>query len=122
MTWTCTKCNQAPATKIWRCEACYTCDDCGRKSGLESPLCTYGKDAVRCSQCERKRLDKLLSRCKKKPPNTVDQHNAICPHCGYEHTDAWEYDEGERECNQCGLSFDLTKRMWVTFTTRKKER
>lgn len=114
----CSKCGK-PTTKIWRCETCYRCDVCHRKPASDDQLCTYSKDVVRCNACEQKRLTKLIAKYKRNPPDTDNQHQVICPHCGYEHTDSWEYEEGEHECSQCERTFELTKRMWVTFTTRK---
>lgn len=114
----CSKCGK-PATKIWRCESCYRCDVCHRKPAQDDQLCTYSKDVVRCNACEKKRLDKLIAKFKRNPPDTDNQNEAICPHCGYKHMDSWEYEEGEHECSQCERAFELTKRMWVTFTTRK---
>lgn len=45
----------------------------------------------------------------------------VCPYCGHEHCDSWEYgagdDNGETECGECGLPFLWTREVSVTYST-----
>ena len=47
----------------------------------------------------------------------------VCPYCGYEHSDSWEYDSdsGEAECDKCGKEFDYCRNVSVDYTTSRKE-
>ena len=57
---------------------------------------------------------------------TMRQDRPVCPHCGYEHDDAWEWDfgpglEGDsegRECYRCGEVFDCERIVDVSYTTK----
>lgn len=53
----------------------------------------------------------------------------VCPHCGYEYSDSWEYlrlmrdDWGYsclvRKCVSCGKEFEFEREIIVTYTTWK---
>lgn len=48
----------------------------------------------------------------------------ICPHCGYEYSDSWEYgsdseDIGLEECPECEKGFYATRRVEITYSTEK---
>lgn len=47
----------------------------------------------------------------------------ICPYCGHENSDSFEFieDEGERECENCGKIFEYTREIEIRYTTTKKE-
>jgi len=49
----------------------------------------------------------------------------VCPYCGYEFTDSWEFndtqDEQHVECHDCGKEFLLYVHISVDYTTRKKK-
>ena len=49
----------------------------------------------------------------------------VCPYCGYEFTDSWEFndtrDEQHVECCECGKEFLLYVNISVDYTTRKKK-
>lgn len=51
-------------------------------------------------------------------------HNAVCPHCGYEHGDSWELgsqsgsDSGETDCHHCEKPFTWSREIEITYTTR----
>jgi uncharacterized Zn-finger protein len=49
----------------------------------------------------------------------------ICPYCGYEFSDSWEFndtqDEQHVECSECSKEFFLYVDMTVNYTTRKKK-
>jgi len=48
------------------------------------------------------------------------EHYAICPWCGYEDHDSWEYQEGvtDAECPNCGKPITVTTEVEVTYTTK----
>lgn len=46
----------------------------------------------------------------------------VCPHCGYEDPDSWEYaddGEGEVDCKRCEKPFTFTVDISVTYSTTK---
>lgn len=49
----------------------------------------------------------------------------VCPYCGYEFTNSWEFndtqDEQHVECHDCGEEFLLYVNITVDYTTRKKK-
>lgn len=47
----------------------------------------------------------------------------ICPYCGDEFEDAWEWssNSGEHECD-CGNTFEYEREVEVTYSTNKKAR
>ena len=54
--------------------------------------------------------------------DTKHTREIICPHCGYEHSDSWEYsDEGgtTQECDECGNEYTLEIEFDVTYCTTK---
>jgi uncharacterized Zn-finger protein len=47
----------------------------------------------------------------------------VCPYCGYEYSDSWEFDgdDSSIDCEQCGKEFDYSRIVDICYTTRKKE-
>ena len=45
----------------------------------------------------------------------------VCPHCGAEQGDAWEWgdDDGETDCNSCERPFSYTRYIIVNWSTQK---
>jgi len=44
----------------------------------------------------------------------------VCPYCGREQSDSWEYgDDGEIDCD-CGETYTFARDVSVTYSTRKK--
>lgn len=44
----------------------------------------------------------------------------VCPYCGYEDVDSWEYsDDGVAECPDCDREFEYLRNIRVTYTTEK---
>jgi DNA-directed RNA polymerase subunit RPC12/RpoP len=45
----------------------------------------------------------------------------VCPHCGYEYSDSWEFDgySDTIECSSCGEGFEYTRDVSVTYSTQK---
>ena len=58
--------------------------------------------------------------------DTFRTDRPTCPHCGYEHYDAWEWNFGPglegssegRECYHCGEAFDCERIVDVSYTTK----
>ena len=47
-------------------------------------------------------------------------NNAICPHCGYEHVDSWEFEDSTTtECHSCEKPFHCYRYTDVTYNTKK---
>ncbi len=47
-------------------------------------------------------------------------HEAVCPWCGYEHSDSWEYDDGGTYCcDNCDNNFELSREITVMYYTAK---
>jgi hypothetical protein len=55
-------------------------------------------------------------------PGEIDHTNTkeiVCPYCGQEVSDSWEYPEyGEHECD-CGQTFNYSRRVSVTYFSEK---
>ena len=48
--------------------------------------------------------------------------NMICPHCGAEDVDSWEYLSGEEqlgyvECGDCGRTYNAERNISITYST-----
>ena len=57
--------------------------------------------------------------------STTRTDNAICPHCGYEDCDSWEWaqhneEDQDVECGNCGKGFHLHIDYEVKYTTSSK--
>ena len=46
-------------------------------------------------------------------------HEMVCPYCGEEQSDSWEYsrDDGTVECGSCSRQFRYTRNVSVDYTT-----
>lgn len=52
-----------------------------------------------------------------------DMIEAVCPYCGFEHSDSAEFFSGMNdtttgECDECGLTFKIERDYEVTYTTK----
>ena len=47
----------------------------------------------------------------------------VCPYCGHEQSDSWEYEEYHNpiECGECGKEFKFSRQVEVTYCTWKME-
>lgn len=44
----------------------------------------------------------------------------VCPHCGYEFGDSWEFPEsGDYKCPDCDNKFKFQREIEVTYSTEK---
>ena len=48
-----------------------------------------------------------------------DTKEIVCPYCGYEYGNSWEYDDecGELECDECGKKFHYNRNVTVDYST-----
>lgn len=50
-----------------------------------------------------------------------------CPHCGFEYSDSWEWNQNrndewiEEECDSCGKTFEAIRVISVDYYTRPKK-
>jgi hypothetical protein len=58
--------------------------------------------------------------------DTQYQDAPVCPHCGYTHKDAWEWDLGPGlegtsrfDCGECDKEFIVSREVNITYSTRK---
>lgn len=54
---------------------------------------------------------------------TTSTNEMICPYCGDENTDSFEYgeDEGERVCGKCSREFNYIREITITYSTGRSE-
>lgn len=64
----------------------------------------------------------------KQPSWTEHQYTdeIVCPYCGYEFRDSWEYDgadgeDNETECGECGKEFTYERSLTVQYLTFTSE-
>ena len=63
------------------------------------------------------------------PAPTIDHHytnNPVCPYCGYEESDAWEWGDGgegdgEHECGDCEKPYRYVRYVDINYSTEKME-
>ena len=53
-------------------------------------------------------------------PDTQATMTVICPWCGHNHSDSWEFDDGRYDCSECGKPFRLAVNTSVTYTTTRE--
>lgn len=110
MTIKCRLCEK-PSTHIFHCDEHYHCADCG----TVDDLCTYS-EAVLCEKCHANRVTKRIAEFDGDTDYTAE---ITCPHCGHELSDSWEASDGIRECGDCGLEYEVTRDVAVTYCTTK---
>jgi len=52
------------------------------------------------------------------------RYRAVCPYCGHEHKDCWEWsrDEDECECRKCGKNMGYERHVEITYSTWKLDK
>lgn len=110
MKYKCDKCGQ-PTDNIYRYK-----DHFGAK--FLDAVNSWEKETHTCDECEQKADD-----YKEWQNEQFQERKIICPWCGYENGDSWEYEdsEDEVECGECGRLFDLEVETEVHYTTRKSD-
>lgn len=48
----------------------------------------------------------------------------VCPYCGFEFSDSWEYDQDTEEidCLECDKTFNMTRNVYIDYSTSKLEK
>ena len=107
----CKICGKENPEYLFHCKEHYKCEDCGTLDNL----CTY-TEAVLCLPCHDIRVDKRVAVFDGETDYT---NEAVCPHCGYKHSDSWELSDGEYDCGDCGRKYIITRNVEVTYSTDK---
>lgn len=104
------------------CEKHDVCVSCGvARKGLGYAPWGVRMGSFMCKPCEKKeRTERINARINKGFEHDYEDE-VVCPHCGYEHGDSWEMDDGEHDCPECEKSFHLERHVSVTYSTRKQE-
>lgn len=54
-------------------------------------------------------------------PKEIEHENTdeiVCPNCGYEYIDSWEFFEfGVEECPECNATYEYYENMSITYST-----
>lgn len=92
---------------------CYSCHAPARERRVSK---ITGEDYTLCPACDR-RLGALVDW-----DNEQLLEDAICPYCGYEDLDSWEYEEGYQEvnCPNCCREFELEVVVDVKYTSSRR--
>ena len=107
----CSVCGKENPEHMFHCEEHYHCVDCETKENL----ITTG-EGVLCHPCRQIRIDKRIAEFN---GDTSYTREVVCPHCGHEHMDSWEMDDGEYSCSDCDNEFEITRDVDVTYSTSK---
>ncbi len=110
----CEICEAKDTKYTWRCEEHYRCDDCGTRD----EFCYYGEGLL-CTPCHRKRVAKRIAEF---TGDTQGTDEIVCPHCGYEHGDSFEFKEGEHPCADCERVYHVERVVDVTYNTFTQEK
>lgn len=81
------------------------------------------------AQCRCPAVDKVVEivrdgcgNCRPKELDTEFTEEVVCPHCGYVHTDSWEFpDEANKNCGECGKRFSFIRHTTVAYSSHKEE-
>lgn len=96
---------------LWRCEVHARCDGCGTRDGF-----VYRAGGVWCDACHKKSCEQQIASFK---AETKFTGQCVCPWCGYVQSDAWEMGEGTHECGNCERSFEMSRDVDVTYSTKR---
>lgn len=114
--------------KVWGldgdlCEKHNVCVDCGiKRKDLKTTPWGVRVGAFLCGDCEVRGRKKRIAERQEKGFDTHYTDEIVCPECGYEFSDSWEYSnrsECEVECPECETEFTLKVNFDVTYTTEK---
>ena len=110
---TCRVCGKENPEHIFHCEEHYHCADCGTRKDL----CTYSEDVL-CFPCHDKRVEKRISDF---DGDTTLTDEIVCPWCGYEQSDSWEYPDSDDKCmcGDCERTFEMYREIEVSYTTSR---
>lgn len=52
---------------------------------------------------------------------SYSESEVTCPWCGYEHSDSWEFSDGDYDCADCEKPFGVSRDESVTYSTVRRE-
>lgn len=107
----CKVCGVGIESWFGRCDEHKRCDGCGTRQYI-----VLRSSGVWCDPCHRERVEARVAAFKGDHEFTA---NIVCPYCGEEHGDSWEYSEGETECVECERRFDMVRVVEVSYVTSK---
>lgn len=100
------------------------CISCGKKAilkkegrfGFWEGICHYPEGAY-CDDCYKKVIDKYIEEF---DGDTDYTDNVVCPRCGYEHIDCfeWEEDGGETKCVRCNHEFLYERNSTIYYSSK----
>lgn len=92
-----------------------SCETCGKVK-----MCWKYGDGWHCPRCRP--LDLSCLSKEQQPIEHERTDEIVCPWCGHEHADSWEFGDGsEMVCGECDNVFVFRKMVTVTYSTQKKE-
>ncbi|MCP4651173.1 MAG: hypothetical protein GY853_13990 [PVC group bacterium] len=107
----CEICAKKDPEHLDRCEKHYFCADCKTKENL-----CYYIEGLLCYSCHKNRVEK---RIEKFGGETQFTGEIICPYCGYEFADSWDYSSGKLECEDCENEFEVAVNTEISYSTSK---
>ena len=104
-------CNE-PSRNASRCDAHWKCDDCGKKEGL-----CYRLSGVRCEGCNDVYIERRIADF---AGDTTFTPLAVCPWCGYEDRDSFEFgDSDDAHCGECERQYPVERCVEVSYSTTR---
>ena len=112
-----------PITVITKEQCCVKCST-PRSELKETPFIHSFKSdpwPIICRPCRELEINKQIKDFQESEPDTSYLHNPVCPYCGHEHQDAWEWrsDSSEVNCGNCDTEFHYERIITVEYTTKK---
>lgn len=80
-----------------------------------------------CDECKaelrKERKENQIKRYVSGEEEPMDTSEIVCPYCGYEHEDSWEYTEDYDKipCEDCGKEFKYSREVEVTYSSSRIE-
>lgn len=114
------KCEICGVNAFIRCEKHNKCDKCGltkEESINKGVYLVHRTEGLICDDCFKMMVE---IRVKNFEEDTDYRDDIICPYCGCEYGDCWEWGEdGEYKCDDCGNKFTYTRNTSVDYTTER---
>ena len=121
------ECEICKKKAFMRCEEHNRCDKCGmtkEESKKNNISLVHRTEGLICDKCFKEMVD---IRIREFDEDTDCTDEVVCPYCGYEHSDSWEYsmkhdgDETEIECNDCNKKFIANLNVEYSYSTSKTD-
>lgn len=97
------------------------CDKCGERVEKGEGIYAIG-GYYHNSTCYEQVKQEYIDNYEWNKLETSYTNEMICPYCGYENRDSFEYDdeEGDRECERCEREFEYSRAIEITYSTGLK--